>query len=342
MHDPDATGAPDVPAPGGDTALAFWAEAPGRGALRREALAPPRANQARVRSLYSGISRGSETLVLRGEVPESEYCRMRAPLQAGDFPFPVKYGYANVGQVESGPPELTGQRVFCLHPHQDRYLAPVEMLLPLPAALPPRRAVLGANMETALNALWDAAPRLGDRIAVVGAGVVGCLIARLAARIPGCAVALVDRDPGKAAVAGALDLRFLTPEQADAALRDSCDLVVHASGAPEGLAPCLALAGVEATVLELSWYGRKPVSLPLGQDFHVKRLALRSSQVGRVAPARRVRRSHRERLATALELLCDPVFDALIDGEVAFAALPAELARLAAGEPALCRVVRYD
>lgn len=324
------------------TATAFWTLAPGQGALRREALSAPRDGEALVRTLFSGISRGTETLVLRGEVPESEWLRMRAPLQAGDFPFPVKYGYATVGQVERGPGELTGRTVFCLHPHQDRFVAPANMLVPLPAALPPRRAVLGANMETALNGLWDARPCLGDTVAVVGAGVVGCLLAALAARIPGTCVRLVDPDPAKAAVAERLGLRLLTPEEAERKLAEACDIVLHVSGNPAGLPACLTLAGFEATVVELSWYGSQSVSLPLGRDFHARRLRLISSQVGTPAPARRARRSHRQRLSQALELLCDPVFEALLDGEVAFAELPAELSRLAQGVPALCRVVRYD
>ncbi|WP_119166345.1 zinc-dependent alcohol dehydrogenase [Algihabitans albus] len=323
-------------------ALAFWITGPGRGALRAEPLPAPGTGQALVRALYSGISRGTEGLVFRGEVPESEYSRMRAPLQDGAFPFPVKYGYASVGQVEAGPAPLIGREVFCLHPHQDRYLAPLELLLPLPEQVPARRAVLGANMETALNALWDGAPCLGDRIAVIGAGVVGCLVARLAAAIPGTEVYLIDTDPAKAGLAAALDLPFLTPDAAGDRLADVCDLVVHATGSPEGLAPCLTLAGFEATILELSWYGTKPVSLPLGQDFHAKRLKLISSQVGSLSPARRARRSHSDRLAMALTLLRNPLFDSLLDGEVAFAELPDTMARLAAGEAALCRVVRYD
>lgn len=325
-----------------EQARAFWITGPGQGALRFEPLAAPTAGQALVRTVYSGVSRGTEGLVFRGEVPESEYDRMRAPLQEGDFPYPVKYGYASVGQVEAGPDALIGREVFCLHPHQDRYLAPLELLQPLPEGLPARRAALGANMETALNALWDAGPRLGDRIAVIGAGVVGCLTARLAAAIPGTEVHLIDADPAKAEIAAALDLTFLTPEAAGRTLPDACDLVVHVTGSPAGLAPALILAGFEATVLELSWYGTQTVPLPLGRDFHAKRLKLVSSQVGSVSPARRARRSHGDRLATALALLRDPAFDALLDGEVPFAELPETMARLAAGEAALCRLVRYD
>lgn len=320
-------------------ATAYWTLAPGRGALRAEPLPPPGPGELRLRSLYGAISRGTEALVHRGAVPESQHSAMRAPFQAGSFPFPVKYGYSLVARVEAGEPALLGQAVFCLHPHQDACVVPAEAVVPLPPGLPPARAVLGANAETALNLLWDAAPRLGDRIAVVGAGTVGCLAARFAAAIPGCAVTLVDIDPDKAAIAAALGLAFAAPE---AAPRD-CDLVLHASGAPAGLVTALGLAGFEATVVEASWFGDAPVILPLGEAFHAKRLTLLSSQVGAVAPARRARRSRRERLAQALALLAaDPALEALITGECRFAALPQVIDRLAAGAPgALCQRIRY-
>ncbi|MGJ7494575.1 zinc-dependent alcohol dehydrogenase [Variovorax sp. RT4R15] len=317
---------------------ACWTEAPGRAALRHETLAAPDANQVQVRALHSGVSRGTELLVFRGEVPPSEFARMRAPFQAGEFPAPVKYGYASVGVVEGGAENLLGKTVFCLHPHQTRYVVPAMAVHPLPEGLPAARAVLAANMETAVNALWDAAPRLGDRIAVVGGGVVGLLVAWLAARMPGCQVELIDTHRPRARVAAQLGLRFATP---DAATRDA-DLVVHASGQPAGLVTALGLAAFEATVLELSWYGQRAVSLPLGEAFHARRLTLRSSQVGQVASAQRSRWSHDRRMALALTLLCDPVLDVLITDTAPFDELPAVLARLAAGAPdTLCQRIEY-
>ncbi|MCZ8130066.1 MAG: zinc-binding alcohol dehydrogenase [Steroidobacteraceae bacterium] len=319
------------------TASAFWITAPGRGEIRDEILRPAGPGEALVRALYSGISRGTESLVHAGRVPPSEYARMRAPFQDGEFPAPVKYGYASVGRVESGPAELVGRVVFCLYPHQTRYVVPVDALHPVPDAVPPARAVLAANLETAINGLWDATPRVGDRIAVVGGGTVGCLVAWLAARVPGCRVELVDVDPAREALARALGLAFASP----AAATPDADLVLHASGAPAGLETALALAGDEASVVELSWYGDREVRLPLGGAFHARRLTIRSSQVGRLPPAQQPRWTHRRRLALALELLADPVLDALIAGECAFAELPAAVARLAA-HGALCHRVRYD
>lgn len=318
---------------------ACWTEAPGHAALRIEALAAPRADEVQVRALHSGISRGTELLVFRGEVPASEFERMRAPFQAGAFPAPVKYGYASVGVVEAGPAELRGRTVFCLHPHQTRYVVPAAAVHPLPEGLPPARAVLAANMETAVNALWDAAPRLGDRIVVVGGGVLGLLVAWLAARLPGCEVELIDTHRPRAAVAAQLGLAFRTPEAAS----PDADLVVHASGQPAGLVTALALAGFEATVLELSWYGDRSVALPLGEAFHARRLTLRSSQVGHVAAAQRSRWSPQRRMALALGLLREPVLDALVTDAAPFDALPAVLARLAAGAPdTLCQRIDYD
>lgn len=330
-----AVHAPPSPHP---ISRACWIEAPGRAALRCATLPVRAEGEVLVRALHSGVSRGTELLVFSGRVPPSEYQRMRAPFQEGEFPAPVKYGYASVGVVEQGPPALQGRSVFCLHPHQSHYVVPAGAVHPLPDGLPPARAVLAANMETAVNALWDAAPRLGDRIAVVGAGVVGLLVAWLASRMPGCSVELIDIHAPRGRIAGQLGLRFAVP--ADAA--PEADLVIHASGHAEGLATALRLAAFEATVLELSWYGERPVSVPLGEAFHARRLTIRSSQVGHVATAQRARWTHARRMALALSLLQDSQLDALVTDSAPFDQLPEVLARLASGAPdTVCQRIDY-
>lgn len=320
-------------------ARAFWVLAPGQGALRREALPEPGPDEILVETRASGISRGTESLVFQGVVPKSQHQAMRAPHQAGEFTFPVKYGYSSVGIVVAGPAAWLGRRVFCLHPHQDRYVVPVRAVAPVPDGVPDARAVLGANMETAVNGLWDAAPRIGDRVAVVGAGVVGALAAALAARIPGATVELIDVNPAKAEVAAALGVAFALPEAAASA----ADLVIHASGTGEGLTLALGLAGFEAKVVDLSWYGDRPVAAPLGEAFHSRRLRLISSQVGAVATAQRARWDHRRRLALALDLLAEPRFDALLAPPVAFTDLPRVMAELAIRPGStMCQVVSYE
>ncbi|NEV61840.1 zinc-dependent alcohol dehydrogenase [Thiorhodococcus minor] len=319
--------------------LAFWVTAPGQGELREEPLPKVAPGQVRVRASYGAISRGTEALVFRGEVPASEHQRMRAPFQEGDFSFPVKYGYCSVGEVEEGPADLLGRSVFCLYPHQAQYVVPAEAVVPLPHEVPPERAILAANMETAVNGLWDATPRIGDRIAVIGAGTVGCLVAWLAGRIPGCEVELIDVDPGKAGVAEALGLGFALPEQA----RGEADLVIHTSGSPAGLVTALGLAGRESTVVEMSWYGARPATLPLGEAFHQRRLTLRSSQVGGLPPSQAPRWTLRRRLQTALPLLADPRLDVLITGSSAFTELPAVMARLVeAPQGTICHRIHYS
>jgi NADPH:quinone reductase-like Zn-dependent oxidoreductase len=320
-------------------AQAFWVVAPGLGEIRAQPLRSTAPGELLIRTLVSAISRGSESLVFRGEVPESEWRRMRCPFQEGEFPAPVKYGYSAVGIVEEGSVEALGRRVFCLHPHQDRFIAPEDAVIDVPDDVPDRRATLAANMETAVNGLWDASPGPGDRIVVIGAGVVGSLVAALAARLPGSEVELIDIDPTRETVATALGCRFAIPQGA----RPEADLVVHASGTPEGLATALAIAGFEATVLEMSWYGTRIVPLALGGAFHSRRLTLRSSQVGSVPAVRRQRWSRRRRLALALSLLRDPVFDVLLSGESAFAALPELMPRLTRSSAGvLCHTLRYD
>jgi threonine dehydrogenase-like Zn-dependent dehydrogenase len=319
-------------------ALAFWLREPGVGEIRPAPLCEPGPGDVLVRTLHSGVSRGTEALVFRGGVPASQYAAMRAPFQEGDFPGPVKYGYLSVGVVEHGPAELRGRTVFCLYPHQTAYVVPARAVIVVPDDVPPERAVLAGTVETAVNALWDAAPLLGDRITVVGAGMVGCCDARLAAQFPGVEVTLVDIDVTRAKVATALGVEFALP--ADAA--DGRDLVVHTSATSAGLQQSLELLAPEGTVIELSWYGDAEVRLSLGGAFHSGRLDIRASQVGTVSAARRGRRTAGDRLGLALDLLRDPAFDELITGTSRFDELPAVMARLANGDlPALCHTVTY-
>ncbi|RSD19153.1 zinc-dependent alcohol dehydrogenase [Amycolatopsis eburnea] len=315
---------------------AFWVQRPGVGELREVVLPEPGPDDVLVRTLCSGVSRGTEALVFRGGVPASQHDVMRAPFQDGGFPGPVKYGYLNVGVVERGPAHLAGRIVFCLYPHQTAYVVPASAVTPVPDNVPPGRAVLAGTVETAVNAVWDARPRLGDRIAVIGAGMVGASVAKLLSGFPATRVQLVDVDPSRADVAEALGVDFSTPERA----HGDCDLVVHASASEAGLTRALELLAPEGEVVEMSWYGDRKVSVPLGEHFHSRRLAIRGSQVGTVA---RPDRSYAQRMAVALELLADPAFEALVSGECAFEDLPSVLPRLAGNElSALCLRVVYQ
>ncbi len=320
-------------------ALAFWLREPGVGEIRRTTLAQPSPQDVAVRTLRSAVSRGTESLVFGGHVPPSQYAVMRAPFQDGDFPGPVKYGYLSVGLVEDGPAHLRGRTVFCLHPHQTSYVVPASAVTVVPDDVPVPRAVLAGIVETAVNALWDAGPLVGDRIAVVGAGTVGCCVARLLTRIPGVSVTLVDVDPARAEVAASLEVDFALPDQAP----EGCDLVFHTSATSSGLQRSLELLSPEGTVLELSWYGDEPTEVRLGGSFHSGRLTVRASQVGMVAPSRRERRTTADRLTLALELLRDPAFDSLLAGESPFETLPDVMPRLVSRElPALCHTLTYD
>ena len=325
-------------ADGEAAAQALWYVGSGRAEIRRERLPPIAAGHVRVRTLYSAISRGTEALIAAGRVPESEYERMRAPFMGGSFPFPVKYGYAAVGVVEAGPETLVGRNVFALHPHQTKFDLPAEAVVPLPADVPPSRAVLAANVETALNATWDAAPGPSGGIAVVGAGVVGALVGFLCAQIKGVEVTLIDIDPARETLARALALKFATPAAAPA----DCNFVFHCSASAEGLTTALNIAADEATIIELSWYGAGTVAVPLGGAFHSRRLKIMSSQVGKVAPARRAAFTHRQRLEAAIKLCADPKLDALLAPAIAFGELPARLADILKPRSGiLCQLVSY-
>ena len=318
--------------------LAYWLREPGVGEIRSATVPEPGPDEVLVRTLRTGVSRGTETLVFRGGVPPNQYDVMRAPFQEGDFPGPVKYGYLNVGVVEAGPAALVGRIVFCLYPHQTRYVVPAAAVTVVPDGVPPARAVLAGAVETAVNAMWDAGPLIGDRIAVVGGGMIGCCVTRLLARMPGVRVTLVDVDRSRADLAAALGAEFAAPDE----VSGDRDLVVHASATSAGLQTALDLLAIEGTVLDLSWYGDAPVGIALGGAFHSRRLTIRASQVGMVSPSRRGSRSTTDRLALAMELLQDSSFDALLTGESSFRELPDVMRRLADGTlPALCHTITY-
>ena len=299
----------------------------------------PNSGLVQVRTAFTGVSRGTERLILAGLVPAGEHERMRAPLQEGGFPFPVKYGYCATGTVEAGPPELIGRAVFCLHPHQDVFQVPFSMAVPVPDGVPLRRATLAANMETALNALWDSGAAPADRIVVVGAGIVGLLVAYLAARLPGAQVTVIDPLAERRELVELLGAVFASPASGE---DYRADVVFHTSASEAGLATAIAAAGMEATIVELSWYGDKQIAVPLGGAFHSQRLRLVCSQVGQISPGHRPRWDYRRRLESALALLADPALDALLTSEIAFEDAPAQLPALLADAKGLAPVIRYS
>ncbi|MEQ8825986.1 MAG: zinc-binding alcohol dehydrogenase [Filomicrobium sp.] len=320
------------------TARALWYVEPGSVALRTETLPDLNANSVLLRTSYSGISRGTERLVCSGSVPESEFERMQAPMQSGEFPFPVKYGYCTTAIAEDGPKDLIGKAFFCLHPHQDLFVAPTDAIATIPTNIPAKRATLAANMETALNAHWDAASSPCDRVAVIGAGIVGLLVAYIASRIPGTEVLVIDTNPARQRIAESFGAHFSTPDD----VPDDRDIVFHASATSAGLATALNCAGQEARVVELSWYGTKPVAAPLGEAFHARRINLISSQVGQVAATHRARWNYRKRLTAAISLLDWDGLDALVDEEIAFEDAPELLPKiLDSGSTSLAPVIRY-
>ena len=319
-------------------AVAFWIDEPGVGALRRQPIARAGDGDVLVRTSYTGISRGTEASVFLGRVPISEHETMRAPFQEGDFPGPVKYGYLNVGVVEHGPEALRGRTVFTLFPHQSAFVVPADAVIPVPRGVPARRAVLAGAVETAVNVMWDAAPLIGDRVTIVGAGMIGCCIARLIRGIPEVDVVLVDVDTSRREIADRLGVRFAEPGDSPG----DRDLVINTSGSEAGLQLALESVVTDGEVIEASWYGDRPVTLTLGADFHSRRLTIRSSQVGAVARRRRGTRTTRDRLTLALELLQDAAFDTLLTGHSPWHDLPAVMAGLATGPSAqLCHTIDW-
>jgi NADPH:quinone reductase-like Zn-dependent oxidoreductase len=321
------------------SARALFYTNPMQAELRDVPLHPLQSGEAQVRTAFSAISRGTERLVAQGMVPPEEAQRMRCPLQEGEFPFPVKYGYCAVGVVEDGPAEWLGARVFVLHPHQDRFICDVKWLTRIPNEVPSPRAALAANMETALNAVWDSGVSAADKVVIVGGGLVGLLVTYLCAQMPGTTVTLVDINPERAALAQAFGARFSLPDEAP----QGADIVFHTTAHAAGLATALGCAGLEARVVEMSWYGAGMVAAPLGGAFHAQRISLVSSQVGRISPGHAARGwDHSSRLQAALRLLCDARLDQLISNAISLDDLPAAIpALLAADAPGIVTLVAY-
>ncbi|MGB7431518.1 MAG: zinc-binding alcohol dehydrogenase [Ahrensia sp.] len=289
-----------------------------------------------IETLFSGISRGTERLVFEGRVPVDEHETMRAPFQEGTFSFPVKYGYAAVGRVLNG--DRKGTMAFALFPHQSQFSVPAHMAFPVTEAVPAERAILAANMETAVNIIWDANVSVGDRVVVIGCGVVGALSAYLAAHIPGTQVTIVDIDPTRETLATRLGCDFATPDT----IAGEADVVIHATANQAGLALAISLAGVEATIVEASWYGAAETTVPLGGKFHHRRQKLISSQVGRIPARQAARWTFARRLTKALSLLVDPALDALISGETAFHEIPLHYDAILRSPDTLCHRIRYE
>lgn len=317
---------------------ALWFQRPRHAALRDEALPRRPEGCSLVRSHFSAVSPGTERLVFAGDVPEALRGEMRVPYMAGDFGFPLKYGYSLVGRVEaSGDAALLGRLVHLMHPHQECAIARDEDLFAIPEGVPAARATLAANLETAVNAIWDSGVAIGSRCLVVGFGVLGSLIARLLAAMAGTIVVVCDKDAAQRALAAELGFTACAPDEAAGPF----DVAFHVSASAEGLQLCIDATGFEATIVEASWYGTRAVELRLGGSFHNQRKRIVSSQVSSIAPPMRARWSYRRRKALVFDLLRDPAFDRHITEHVAFADLPAWFNGGALDQAGLARVVDY-
>lgn len=321
-----------------DTARALVYAAPQHCEIRDFPLVELAPGLVEVETLFSGLSRGTERVVFNGAIPESEHSRMRAPFQIGEFPFPVAYGYASVGNVVEGPEDLRGRTVFSLAPHQERLRLNGSAVTVLPEEVTPERAVLAANTETALNAIWDAELQPGSTVLIVGAGLLGCLLAALLSIRQDLSVYICDLLPQRSATLTEFPVSFITTTEG----LDSVAVSFHTSASAAGLQTAIDALAFEGRVIELSWFGDRDVTLSLGGAFHSKRLTIQSSQVGHVARARRASTGYAQRLGQALGHLADPRFDAFVSEEVAFDDLPEAMPRLLAPDaPGIATRIRY-
>lgn len=302
---------------------ALWFEDRHTGKIMEETVPPLAADMCLVKAQFSAISSGTERTVFSGDVPPVLHEEMRCPYMGGSFSFPVKYGYSLVGEVVAGPESLLYKRVHVLHPHQTLAAVRCEDLLVLPENLPPARATLISNLETAITAVWDSGVHVGDRALVAGFGIIGSLVARLLSGIPGTEVYVTDSDPHKTGLATRMGFALYEPLQ-----HPDLDVAFNASATAEGLQSAIDSLGTEGRVIELSWYGTHDVHLWLGDTFHSRRKAILCSQVSTIPAAMRTRWSRQRRRELAARLLCDPVFDQHISHVVRFEELPEVFDRL--------------
>jgi 2-desacetyl-2-hydroxyethyl bacteriochlorophyllide A dehydrogenase len=293
--------------------------------LRTEELSEPGPDEVRVRAALSAISHGTEMLVYRGEVDAD--LALDLPTLVGGYGFPLKYGYASVGHAIAVGPDVRGVRegdlVFALHPHQDEYVVPQSLVRPLPRGIAPEQGVFLANIETAINVVLDAKPRLGEVVAVFGQGVVGLLVTQLLRR-SGTRVVAVEPSPLRRSFAERCGAEAAIAPGDRALVREftsgrGADIAIEASGSPSALQEAIDCVAPEGTVVVCSWYGDKPVPLVLGGNFHRGRVRVISSQVGRIDPSLAPRWDRERRMELATELLGDLVLADLITHRIPFA-----------------------
>jgi len=278
--------------------------------LRSESVPPPGPGEVRIKTIASAISHGTEMLVYRGEVPAD--LALDLPTLAGSYSFPIKYGYASVGRVlDSGAESFSpGDLVFVHHPHQDTFVVPAELPVPLPEGLDPAAGLFFANVETALNVVHDAPLRLGETALVFGQGVVGLLITQLLELAGAGRVLVVDpvkKRRDQALEVGADEAFEPGGDLPDLILESTegrgADLAVEVSSSGAALQAAIDAVAAEGTVVVASWYGTKPVALSLGGHFHRGRVRLRSSQVGGMNPELCSRWDRARRAEAVLRLL---------------------------------------
>ena len=316
----------------------YWIDKKNKGYFKFGEISSINSNEIVVKTLFSGISYGTEKLVYSGKVPKSQRNLMKCPYQEGDFGNDIKYGYINVGKVVDGDKSYLGNNIFSLYPHQDFYKIPSNEALIIPNKIPLSRCLLIPNLETAINAVWDTLPSAGDRILVIGAGIVGLLTAYLINKIPGVNLFIVDKDPSKRKITKKLGINFLDaiPKKFDARFIYEC------TGDHRILNSLKNNITVNSTICVLSWYGDKKSDIALGENFFSKRAKLIMSQVSKISPAR-YDLNNQDRRKIALDILdASNDLDHLIEKKyVNFNHLDKFFSNRKNHNNFLCKVVKY-
>ena len=318
------------------TAQSFWVNKK-RGSIKKELLNQSLGNdELLVKAYYSGISYGTEKIVHDSQVPANQYEFMRAPHQVGEFNKEVKYGYLSVGKVVVGPKSMMNKMVYTMFPHQSMYILKSSLATLIPSHIPYKRALLTANMETAINAMWDSQPSIGDNTYVIGAGIVGILMAYVLSSTFGIKVTVIDNNASKKKLCKFFNIDF---ENNINCIKDP-DIIFECSGNASVLSDLINNSTLETKICILSWYGKQQSKIKMGENCFSRRLEIIFSQVGNITPIQSKKWDNLSRRALALKLLDNKKLDSLIDKqEIKLKELPNFFKK--GNTNGLCKVVKY-
>jgi threonine dehydrogenase-like Zn-dependent dehydrogenase len=298
---------------------ALWHISPDASAILEHDLPAGNDHMLLVKSLYSLVSMGTERIVASALMPSAVWNQMAVPYMEGTFSLPCKYGYSLTGKVLKGPAEYKGKTVHLMHPHQDRLWVNATSVFIVPDDIPATRAVLASQVETAVTAIWDSRISLGDSVLIAGFGLVGAMIALLTSPIPGVKIAVLEKNEFRKELARELCFDVIDKQDENGKI---FDVAIHTAGDEKALQFCIDHIGHESQVTEVSFYGKKSITLMLGETFHTQRKRIVVSQVAHIPSHKLNRWDLHRRKKLVFDMLKDKRFDMLVENRIPFEQAP--------------------